>query len=195
MIRIRGGAWYITLLLPPVAVLTLLITLKTFVSPVFTPNHFFLGVMFGVPAGIFEEIGWTGFAFPRMQACLGPIKAGIALGVIWSLWHLPVIDLLGAATPHGRYLPLFFLSFATAMTAMRLLIGWVYTKTRSLLLAQLIHISSTGALVIFGPFQLNPAQETAWYFAYGIVLWVVVSIIVGFTGRPTRQSEYATWEG
>jgi hypothetical protein len=64
------------------------------------------------------------------------------------------------------------------MTAMRVLIGWIYQNTQSLLLAQLMHISSTGALVIFGPFQVTPAQETAWYFTYGVALWIIVAALL-----------------
>jgi uncharacterized protein len=180
--RVRIG-WYSVLLLPPAAVLAVLLTLKTLVSPAFAPNHFLLGVVFGIPAGCLEEIGWTGFAFPRMQARLGTLQAGVLLGLLWSVWHLPVIDFLGAASPHGTYLPLFFLSFATAMTAMRVLIGWAYQNTQSVLLAQFAHISSTGALVIFGPFRVTPAEETAWYFTYGAALWIVVAALVAWFGR------------
>jgi membrane protease YdiL (CAAX protease family) len=180
--RVAMG-WYSILLLPPAAVLAVLLTLKTFVSPAFAPHHFFLGVVFGIPAGFFEEIGWTGFAFPKMQARFGTLQAGVLLGLLWSAWHLPVIDFLGAASPHRTYLPLFFLSFATAMTAMRVLIGWAYQNTQSVLLAQFMHISSTAALVIFGPFQVTPAQETAWYFTYGTALWIVIAALVAWFGR------------
>jgi len=178
-----GIGWYGILLLPPAAVLAVLVILKTFVSPAFAPNHFFLGVTFGIPAGFLEEIGWTGFAFPKMQARLGTLHAGVLLGLLWSAWHLPVIDFLGAASPHGTYLPLFFLSFATAMTAMRVLIGWIYQNTQSVVLAQLMHVSSTGALVIFGPFRVTPAQETAWYFTYGAALWIVIAALIAWFGR------------
>jgi hypothetical protein len=118
-----------------------------------------------------------------MQTRLGTLQAGVLLGLLWSAWHLPVIDFLGAASPHGTYLPLFFLSFATAMTAMRVLIGWIYQNTQSVLLAQFMHISSTGALVVFGPFQMTPAQETVWYFTYGVGLWIVVAALVAWFGR------------
>ena len=61
-----------------------------------------------------------------------------------GLWHLPVIDFLGTATPHARYLIAYFLAFTGAMTAMRVLIAWAYTNTKSVPLAQLMHASSTG---------------------------------------------------
>jgi membrane protease YdiL (CAAX protease family) len=190
IVRMRVGIdWYAVLLFPPAAVLAVLLTLKTFVSPAFAPNHFFLGVVFGIPAGFLEEIGWTGFAFSKMQARLGTLQAGVLLGLLWSAWHLPVIDFLGAASPHGTYLPLFFLSFATAMTAMRVLIGWIYQNTQSVLLAQFMHISSTGALVIFGPFRVTPAQETAWYFTYGAGLWIVVVALAAWFGRALSGAD------
>lgn len=171
------SAWYTALLVPPIAVVAVLLLLKMLVSPVYAPNHFFVGIAFGVPAGILEEIGWTGFAYPRMRDTLGAFKAGVLLGCLWSLWHLPVIDFLGAARPHGVYLPAFFLSFLTAMTAIRVLIGWMYVQTRSVLLAQLMHISSTGALVVFAPFRATARQETFWYFCYGFGLWIVVALL------------------
>jgi uncharacterized protein len=178
VIRVRvGWRWYAFLLVPPATVLAVLFALRTLVSAAFTPNHFLLGIAFGVPAGILEEFGWTGFAFPRMQARFGTLTASVLLGLLWSTWHLPVIDFLGAATPHKHYVFPFFLSFATAMTAIRVLIGLNYVNTGSVFLAQLIHISSTSALVIFSPSQVTPSQETFWYFIYGAALWIVVAVI------------------
>jgi len=170
--------WYSALLIPPVLVLTLLLTLKTFVSPVYTPNLFLMGVWFGVPAGLLEEIGWTGFAFPKMSSQHNALGASISLGLLWSLWHLPVVNYLGTATPHGAYWFPFFLAFAFAMTAMRVLISWVYINTKSVLITQLMHISSTGSLVIFSPPAVSASQEVLWYALYGVALWLVVLIVV-----------------
>jgi membrane protease YdiL (CAAX protease family) len=60
--------WYAPLLIPPILVLGILAALNTLVSPVFAPNFFLLGISFGVPAGLLEEIGWMGYAFPKMNA-------------------------------------------------------------------------------------------------------------------------------
>jgi membrane protease YdiL (CAAX protease family) len=175
--RIRPR-WYAPLLIPPLLVLTILFTLKTFLSPVYTPNLFLMGVLFGVPAGLLEEIGWTGFAFPKMSSQHNPLGASILLGLLWGLWHLPVVNYLGTATPHGAYWFPFFLAFAVAMTAMRVLISWLYTNTKSVLITQFMHISSTGSLVIFSPPAVSPRQEVIWYALYGVALWIAVLVVV-----------------
>jgi membrane protease YdiL (CAAX protease family) len=96
--------------------------MKTFVSAVFAPGRFMLGIAFG-PAGLLEEIGWTGFTFPKMCTNRSPFIASVWLGLLWGLWHLPVIDFLGTATPHGRYLLPYVIAFTAVIAAIRVLVG------------------------------------------------------------------------
>jgi len=190
MRRVRFPArWYATLLLPPVLILTVLFCMTTFVSPVFAPNRFYVGVAFGFVAGFFEEIGWMGYAFPKMRRANNALAPAILLGLLWSAWHIPVIDYLGTSTPHGAYWFPFFLSFAAAMTAMRVLIAWIYSNTKSVLLCQLLHASSTGSLAVFSPPHVTAAQESLWYAVYAVALWLVVAIVATvFSKRLTLQS-------
>lgn len=169
--------WYAALLLPPFLVLSTLLWLKTFVSAAYTPNRFLLGLAFGVPAGFLEEIGWMGFAFPRMRRNFSAMVAAVLLGLLWSVWHWPVVDFLGTAVPHGSYWWPFFLSFTAAMTAMRVLIAWLYANTTSVFLCQLMHVFSTGSLVIFSPPRVSGAQEAFWYAAYAAALWLIVLLL------------------
>jgi membrane protease YdiL (CAAX protease family) len=90
--------WYTALLLPPALVLTVLLLLERFASPVYAPNRFFMGILFGIPAGFLEEIGWMGYAFPKMRSETNGLAPSILLGLLWSLWHLPVINYLGNHT-------------------------------------------------------------------------------------------------
>jgi uncharacterized protein len=181
--------WYAAFLIPPILVLVVLFLLKTFVSPVYAPNRFLAGIFFAVPAGFLEEIGWMGYAFPKMRLQEDTFAPSMLLGLLWASWHLPVINYLGTATPHGAYWFAFFLAFTVAMTAMRVLICWIYTNTESVLAAQFMHVSSTGSLVIFGAPRVGASQEALWYGLYGISLWVVVAVIAKTYGRRlTRQT-------
>ena len=165
--------WYTASLVPPVLVLSVLFCLKRFVSPVYAPNRFWIGVTFGLLAGFLEEIGWTGFAYPKLRQRFAVLPAAAILRLFWGLWHAPVID-LGAASPHGKALPAFFAAFTAAM---RVLITWFYERTQSIALAQLTHISPTSSLVAFSPPAATPAQEAAWYALYAAVLWLLVLLL------------------
>jgi membrane protease YdiL (CAAX protease family) len=169
--------WYFSVLIPPVLILGVLHWLKTFVSAAYAPNQFLVGVLFGIPAGLLEEIGWSGYAFPKMSSGLSPSIASVLLGLLWGLWHLPVVNFLGAATPHGDDWLRFFLVFTAAMTAMRVLISWAYRNTNSVLLSQLIHISSTGSLVVLSP-RVTARQEVFWYAIYAALLWLVAGFLL-----------------
>jgi membrane protease YdiL (CAAX protease family) len=176
--------WYLLpVVIFPCGILITLFLLQHLLSPAFASNFFAPGFLFGIPAGFLEEIGWTGFAFPLIFSRRDLFRSGIYLGVIWALWHLPAIDFLGVARPHGRWLFPFFLSFAALLAAVRILIAWIYVHTGSVLLAQFTHTVSTGCLVLLGASHVTPLQEALWYAVYAALLWIV---ILAFKGRLQR---------
>ena len=169
--------WYlIALSVSPILILLTLLILKKMVSPSFAPNFFPIGFLFGIPAGFLEEIGWTGFATDKLSAKKNTLTTGLIVGLFWGLWHLPVIDFLGAASPHGIFLLPFFVSFILLLTAMRILMIGIYVQTKSIVIVQIMHIVSTGCLVMFGPSQISPSQEALWYFLYAVLLWIAVFV-------------------
>lgn len=174
--RVSPGWYAAALLLCPSILLAVIFALGLLVSPAFRPNDFILGISFAVFPGFLEEFGWMGFAYPHMRNFMPPFRAAIVLGVLWGLWHAPVVDYLGAAAPHHQYWLPFFLAFIAIVSAVRVLIVWVQRHTESLLLAQLMHVSLTGSLVVFDPPRVSPAQETLCYTLYAVVLWAVVAI-------------------
>ena len=123
---------------------------------------------------------------------MGNLTGAVVLGLLWGLWHLPVVDSLGAASPHGGSLPAFFLAFVLALTALRVLIAWIYLRTGSLPMAQCMHASSTGFLVVLGAQHVTPSQEALWYAAYGVMLGVVaLAIWQLLRPRPISQGAAA----
>jgi len=183
--------WYaMAILIPPVLILTVLLTLTALVSPEFFPGFLLPMIMIGLLAGFFEEIGWMGYAFPKMERKHSAFATSIYLGLLWTVWHV-VADYLGSSGALGVYwLPHFLVWMVVAMTAMRVLIVWVYTNTRSVLLAQLMHASSTGFLGILVP-SLSLGNEFLFYGVYAAILWLVVVIVVarykGLVRQPTSS--------
>ena len=179
--------WYAVLLIPPAGILAVLTGLRMLVSPIYTPEFLAFGFGIGAVAGFFEEIGWTGFAYPRLRARFGALQGALLLGLAWGLWHLPVLDSMGAASPHGRYWPAFFAAFIALVAGIRVLIAWVFVNTGSLLLAQLMHASSTGFLVVLSPPRVTAGQEALWYFLYAALVWLLVAILVAVAGGGLAQ--------
>jgi membrane protease YdiL (CAAX protease family) len=180
--------YYAPILIPPAAILAALLILDGFVSSAFRPNLFPVGILAGLLAGFCEEFGWSGFAYPRMRAHFGGQPAALLLGILWAVWHFPVVDSLGVAHPHGHAWPLFFLSFILILVALRVLIAWLYTATGSLQLAQLMHASSTGFLVVLGAAHVTPGQEAGWYALYGAFLAIAAGAVVACSRASTIRS-------
>src|SRR5277367_2852598 len=65
--------------------------------------RFFLPNLLGGPLG--EEPGWRGFAFPRLQARLGPLPACAVIGFLWASWHLPLFLIHFSSIPYWLYVP------------------------------------------------------------------------------------------
>lgn len=180
--RMRPGyapaRWYLLVLVSPAASVVVLLVLRTAISPAFAPGLNVYGLGFGLLAGFCEELGWTGYVWPRMAGRFrSPLAGATVLGLLWGAWHLPVIDHLGVH-PHGAWFPAFAAAFIAALTALRILIVRAYDRTGSLLLAQLTHASFTGFLVVFSPLGVSPGQETLWYGCLAAVLWAVVGVMV-----------------
>jgi membrane protease YdiL (CAAX protease family) len=116
-----------------------------------------------------EELGWRGYALPRLLAERSVLAASLILGVLWGAWHLPTFFVPGAPQ-YG--LP--FSAFVLLTMAYSVLIGWVYVHARgSVLIASLLH----GAINLSQSFFLggvDPAKEY-WLLAavYGAVALAV----------------------
>jgi membrane protease YdiL (CAAX protease family) len=85
-----------------------------------------------------EELGWRGFALPRLQERHLPLVASAILGVLVVIWHVPLI-LLGM-------LPAYALFGTFAFT---IVFGWLFNNTQGSVLMTLIAHAADG-LVITG---------------------------------------------
>lgn len=124
-----------------------------------------VAIVFSAWAQAGEEIGWRGFALPRLSRRFGLIGASLILGVIWSVWHLPLF-FIRAGDTYGQSFPLFM----AQVTAMSVALAWLYWRTHgSLLLVMILHaaINNTKDIVpsvvagASNPLALSPSL-TAW---------------------------------
>lgn len=131
-----------------------------------------LAVMISTPVQAGEEIGWRGYALPRLASHVGLGPASVLLGIIWAVWHLPLFLLPGADTSGQS-----FTVYLSGVTALSVAIAWLYWRTGgSLLLTMLMHaaINNTKDIVPSVPSPVdNPltpaASPVAWFGL--ILLW------------------------
>ncbi len=80
-----------------------------------------------------EEIGWRGFALPRLLNRWNALFSSIVLGIVWACWHLPYYAGPNGISPDFYALPIFTVSVSILMT-------WVFVHTRgSILVAIFFH--------------------------------------------------------
>jgi membrane protease YdiL (CAAX protease family) len=178
-----GLRWYaVALCTIPLLLLAILPPLALLVSPAYAPGLQLFGIAIGLLAGFFEELGWTGYALPRMRIGRSPLAAGLLLGLIWALWHA-MADYWGNIGAFGGWwLPHFLLYWIVPLTAYRVLIVWVYEHTESVLIAQLMHAGYTGSLVVLSPATSLP-ESVLWKAIFAVALWALVAVVAWTYGR------------
>jgi membrane protease YdiL (CAAX protease family) len=174
-----GARWYVFALGYIVAIKLAAAVLHRFVAggwPPFGQEPLLLmagAIVVSTPVQAGEEIGWRGYALPRLANAFGLPVASIVLGVIWACWHLPFFFIARSDT-FGQCFPVYLLS----VTAISVAMAWLYWRTNgSLLLTMILHaaVNNTKDIVpsagsaASSPFTLN-ASLIAWLTAG--LLWI-----------------------
>jgi uncharacterized protein len=201
--RWRVGArwWAAALLIAPLVFAVVFLGLSL-ISPEFLPRIFItddkvslvlMGIAIGLPVGILEELGWTGFAIPRMRLRYGVLTTGLFVGVLWQAWHLLQGYWSSGVTSGEISLALWLSTWLLGalvgyLVAFRVLMVWVYEHTGSLLVAMLMHTSLVAAtFILFPPLAVEANLISGFACAAG--LWVVVVVLaVATRGHLSRRS-------
>jgi uncharacterized protein len=134
-----------------------------------------------VQVGIGEEIGWRGYALPKLQAGYSALASSVILGVIWTLWHLPVF--FNPATSYSRTPSWVFLVFLLPVS---IVITWVFNSTEgSVLMVMILHAVLNASSPLWRAIPEYGAMEstttaviTHIYLVQVAVLWVGAVIVV-----------------
>ena len=195
--------WYaLALLTAPLSMVAVLLALSL-ISPEYLPGIFtttdkavllLMGVVGGLAAGIFEELGWTGFVIPRLRLRHSVLATGLFVGVLWGVWHI-LVNVLAGNTMAGSlslaiYLPAtLFVLLVGWLPAYRMLMVWVYERTGgSLLVAMLMHASLTFSTLSVAPLAISGAALVTYQLVFAAALWVLVAVVaVAQGGHLSRQ--------
>jgi membrane protease YdiL (CAAX protease family) len=177
--------WYAAALLTaPLSTLAVLLVLSLFSSnflPAFSTSDdritlVIVWIVSGLFVGFFEELGWTGFAVPRMRNKYGVLPTGLIVGLFWGAWHFLVnleADTFSGALP----LALLIARLFTWLPAYRILMVWVYDRTESQFIVTLMHVSLVAATGILDP-VIAGKDLLIFLLVKAAVFWIFVAIIL-----------------
>jgi|SRR5215217_249954 len=190
-----GARWYAVAFLTAPLLVTAVLLALSLSSPKFLPGIFamdnkaavlLIGIVTGLMAGIFEELGWTGFAIPRMRQRYGILSTGLILGLLWGAWHFPLFPASGSSSV-ALALVIVLVRLFSWLPPYRVLMVWVYDRTGSLLIAMLMHASLSASMFILHPLVGGVALLT-YLLVWTAALWVVVgAVAMAQGGHLTRQ--------
>ncbi len=130
-----------------------------------------MAIAFSTPFQAGEEIGWRGYALPRLAARLGLARASVLLGIIWACWHLPQFFIPEADT-YGQS----FFVFVLQVTALSVAIAWLYAHTNgSLLLTMLMHAAVNNSKDIVP--SAVPGATNTFGLSSSVVAWLTVALL------------------
>jgi membrane protease YdiL (CAAX protease family) len=93
-------------------------------------------------AGLGQELGWRGFALPRLQARLGPLGASLVLGAVHAAWLWPFLRAHGSDALARPFAPA-----AGGVVAMSFALTWIHNRTGgSLAACALLHASAAATV-------------------------------------------------
>jgi len=130
-----------------------------------------LAIAISTPFQAGEEIGWRGYALPRLAARFGLARASILLGLLWAFWHLPQFFIREADT-YGQS----FVVFVLQVTALTVAMAWLYAHTNgSLLLVMLMHSAVNNAKDIVP--SAVPGGTDTFGLSSSLVAWLTVTLL------------------
>lgn len=148
-----GARWYALALGGPMAVALAAVAVHRLVvgneAEFRVETSTILLVPIGLMAGLFigplqEELGWRGFALPRLLDRWSSLRASLVLGVAWACWHLPLYA-MDAGGQERAPLAVFLIS----VVSLSVLYTWFWVVTGgSLLIALLLHSATNTAAVV-----------------------------------------------
>lgn len=155
----------------------------------------FVALAAALPFGpMAEEVGWRGFAQPRLLTRFSPLVTGAVLGLAWTAWHIPLFFSPAGTSISGRPLTIGAVAFYLALlTGISLLMVWLSLVTeRPLLAGLLVHVGFNAEIYRFFFDLSREAQDSVERWTL-IPIWLLVAALAasGRLGLRTPDSSRA----
>jgi membrane protease YdiL (CAAX protease family) len=126
-------------------------------------------------APIIEETGWRGYGVDSLRARMGTLQASLTFGILWSLWHAPLVFVPGTYHYELAHMenPMFLVNFFVSVVPAAVIANWVYYRcNRSLLANMALHSVMNAAAVLPSLTQTTKCIATVLYTVVAVALVV-----------------------
>lgn len=145
-----------------------------------------LGAVTGAAFALGEELGWRGYLVPRLGEQLGLDGTALVSGLVWAVWHYPLIVFAGynGGAPTGYSL----LCFTVMVVGLSYLFAWITLRSGSVWPAVLLHASHNQWIQGFfdrATVDTGPTEYWTGEFGAGLAIAaVVIAVVVRRLPRP-----------
>jgi len=151
---------------------------KDLITTIGGPVPFLISMLIGGPLA--EEPGWRGTAYPRLRASMTRLQAGLLLGVVWAVWHLPLFFIPGTVQASFGLISWSGLLFCLSVIPMALLTGYAYERG-GVVASIAVHFGVNTTIALL---TINAPMTQA------LVLAVQIVVVLGFLSRgPQHRQE------
>jgi uncharacterized protein len=126
-----------------------------------------------------EELGWRGFALPRLQARHSALASSLIVGAAWGIYHFPLFLLGSPIRPFALFLP-----FAIGCVIMSIFYTWMYNGTGgSLLIVVLLHATTNLPLTVV--YERLGERVVTVFWLLDAILAITAAVLIARTGAAT----------
>ncbi len=143
--------------------------------------NFLLIFLLGGPLG--EEFGWRGYALPALQVRWGWRSASVLLGVMWALWHLPLVFSAGSVQSH---LPIGW--YALSVIASSVLFAWLFKRSQGSVVPVLVLHTAVNAWSMIIPVMVQPdgSNLRPFQIVVGIQVLTAIALLLHGERNPNK---------
>jgi uncharacterized protein len=129
-----------------------------------------------------EELGWRGFALPRLQVRHSALASSLIVGAAWGIYHFPLFLLGSPIRPFALFLP-----FVIGCVLMSIFYTWMYNGTGgSLLIVVLLHATTNLPLtIVYAPLG---ERVVGVFWLLDAMLAITAAVLIARTGAATLSS-------
>jgi membrane protease YdiL (CAAX protease family) len=157
---------------------------------VFILKRMLMGATVGAALAFGEEVGWQGFLVPRLYSMMSFTKTSLVRGVIWSVWHYPLI--IGGV--YGTTMtPLWYrlICFTVTLTAVSFAFAWLRIKSGSLWTGVWLHAAHNIFIQSIYPGITADYDRTAWFVdefgAFSAAAAVIVAVVFWMKRKELQE--------